>query len=161
VARAGRSEPARWLAQHGIPAGAERRIALFCYEPPALRELLMALAGGTEKTRLLVTAGRASAAVLAVIEHQIARNPYGIGLERYRFRCLPTLAEMDFDHLLWACDLNFVRGEDSLVRALWAGKPLVWQDLPTERRRPPRQTGRLSGPDQGARCFARPALPLE
>ena len=42
---------------------AERRIALFCYEPPALRALLLALAGGTEKTRLLVTAGRASAAV--------------------------------------------------------------------------------------------------
>jgi uncharacterized repeat protein (TIGR03837 family) len=32
----------------------------------------------------------------------------------------------DFDRLLWTCDLNFVRGEDSLVRALWAGKPMVW-----------------------------------
>ena len=31
---------------------------------------------------------------------------------------------------MWACDLNFVRGEDSLVRALWAGKPLVWQIYP-------------------------------
>ena len=32
--------------------------------------------------------------------------------------------------MLWACDLNFVRGEDSLVRALWAGKPFVWQIYP-------------------------------
>jgi uncharacterized repeat protein (TIGR03837 family) len=40
---------------------------------------------------------------------------------------LPALTQRDFDHMLWACDLNFVRGEDSLVRALWAGKPLVWQ----------------------------------
>jgi uncharacterized repeat protein (TIGR03837 family) len=32
--------------------------------------------------------------------------------------------------MLWACDLNFVRGEDSLVRAIWAGQPLVWQIYP-------------------------------
>jgi uncharacterized repeat protein (TIGR03837 family) len=32
--------------------------------------------------------------------------------------------------MLWACDLNLVRGEDSLVRALWAGRPLVWQIYP-------------------------------
>jgi uncharacterized repeat protein (TIGR03837 family) len=43
---------------------------------------------------------------------------------------LPLLTQRAFDELLWACDLNFVRGEDSLVRALWAGKPLVWQIYP-------------------------------
>lgn len=43
---------------------------------------------------------------------------------------LPFLAQEDFDQLLWACDLNFVRGEDSFVRAQWAGKPLVWQIYP-------------------------------
>jgi uncharacterized repeat protein (TIGR03837 family) len=32
-----------------------------------------------------------------------------------------------YDRLLWACDVNFVRGEDSFVRAQHAGKPLVWQ----------------------------------
>ena len=41
-----------------------------------------------------------------------------------------ALTQHDFDHLLWACDLNFVRGEDSLVRALWAGQPFVWQIYP-------------------------------
>src|SRR6185369_13421419 len=43
---------------------------------------------------------------------------------------LPLFTQLDFDHLLWACDVNFVRGEDSLVRALWAGKPFVWQLYP-------------------------------
>ena len=43
---------------------------------------------------------------------------------------LPWLTQVDFDHLLWASDCNFVRGEDSLVRALWAGKPLVWHIYP-------------------------------
>ena len=43
---------------------------------------------------------------------------------------LPPLSQTEFDHLLWASDLNYVRGEDSLVRALWAGKPFVWQIYP-------------------------------
>ena len=34
--------------------------------------------------------------------------------------------------MLWACDFNFVRGEDSLVRAIWAGKPFVWQIYPQD-----------------------------
>src|SRR5690606_33429051 len=29
-------------------------------------------------------------------------------------------------------DLNCVRGEDSLVRALWAGKPLLWHIYPQD-----------------------------
>jgi len=43
---------------------------------------------------------------------------------------LPPLPQTAYDELLWACDLNFVRGEDSLVRALWAGQPFVWQIYP-------------------------------
>ena len=34
--------------------------------------------------------------------------------------------------MLWACDLNLVRGEDSLVRALWAGLPFVWHIYPQD-----------------------------
>jgi uncharacterized repeat protein (TIGR03837 family) len=33
----------------------------------------------------------------------------------------------DYDQLLWQCDINFVRGEDSFVRAQWAGQPFIWQ----------------------------------
>jgi uncharacterized repeat protein (TIGR03837 family) len=43
---------------------------------------------------------------------------------------LPYLPQDDYDRLLWACDLNFVRGEDSFVRAQWAGKPFVWHIYP-------------------------------
>lgn len=40
---------------------------------------------------------------------------------------IPFVPQARFDELLWCCDLNFVRGEDSLVRAQWTGSPLVWQ----------------------------------
>jgi uncharacterized repeat protein (TIGR03837 family) len=45
---------------------------------------------------------------------------------------VPFLDQPDYDRLLWCCDLNFVRGEDSMVRAQWAGRPLVWQIYPQQ-----------------------------
>ena len=34
--------------------------------------------------------------------------------------------------MLWACDLNFVRGEDSWVRAQWAARPFIWHIYPQD-----------------------------
>lgn len=45
---------------------------------------------------------------------------------------LPFLTQPRYDELLWACDLNFVRGEDSFVRAQLAGKPFVWNIYPQD-----------------------------
>lgn len=39
---------------------------------------------------------------------------------------LPFVSQDDFDRLLWSCDFNAVRGEDSFVRAQWAGQPMLW-----------------------------------
>jgi uncharacterized repeat protein (TIGR03837 family) len=47
-------------------------------------------------------------------------------------RVLPFVPQPDYDKLLWACDLNFVRGEDSIVRAQWAGRPFVWHIYPQD-----------------------------
>ena len=43
---------------------------------------------------------------------------------------LPFLSQSEYDELLWVCDLNFVRGEDSFVRAQWAARPFVWHIYP-------------------------------
>ena len=119
-----------WLQQQGIAFQGERLISLFCYEPAKLPELLAQLTGAPQPTRLLVTDGRAGATVRACTLAQSAdRNPQNL-FGNLQISYLPALAQRDFDHLLWSCDLNFVRGEDSLVRALWAGKPLVWQIYP-------------------------------
>jgi uncharacterized repeat protein (TIGR03837 family) len=115
----------RWLAQQQVSADGGRLVSLFCYEPPALGELIDQLAQGGEPTVLLVTAGRAADAVRRL--HPQAAQP-----GQLRLHFLPLLSQREYDHLLWACDLNFVRGEDSLVRALWAGKPFVWQAYPQQ-----------------------------
>jgi uncharacterized repeat protein (TIGR03837 family) len=118
-----RREPfdrAAWLAQRGIGWRGERLISLFCYEPAALGHFLAQRQEASEPARLLVTAGRAAAALPPGPAQRGA-----LSISR-----LPYLPQTRFDHLLWACDLNLVRGEDSLVRALWAGQPFVWQLYP-------------------------------
>ena len=122
-----------WLKQFGITvntARSERLVSLFCYEPPALNALLQKLANDATPARLLVTPGRAAQAILILLEHKNRLEPSWNVHSKLSFSYLSPLSQRQFDELLWACDLNFVRGEDSLVRALWAGKPFVWQIYP-------------------------------
>jgi uncharacterized repeat protein (TIGR03837 family) len=116
---------AGWLRSQRIDWNGQRLLSLFCYEPPGLPALLSMLAQDRTPTMLLVTPGRAEAAV----RHLLAQG-FDPGALTLHF--LPLLPQPGYDELLWACDLNFVRGEDSVVRALWAGKPLVWNPYPQD-----------------------------
>jgi len=116
-AQAAFDAPAWLSAQGASPRPGERIVSLFDYDNPRLAELLPVL--GAAPTLLLVSPGPArqwlaSAALPAQL----------------RWRALPYFSQPDFDRLLWACDLNLVRGEDSFVRAQWAGKPFVWRIYP-------------------------------
>jgi len=111
-----------WLAAHGAASQpGEQIVSLFCYEQAALPALLDQFA--PQPTLLLATAGHAARQVTTLL---------GPTLRRGALRAveLPALTQTDYDHLLWAADLNFVRGEDSFVRAQWAGRPFVWQIYP-------------------------------
>jgi uncharacterized repeat protein (TIGR03837 family) len=119
-----------WLAAHGLPVTGEKRVSLFCYEPAALAGMLTQFSQhglGDEPVRLLVASGRAAQAVKAAFNDEISLQPNSHGRKQLSISYLPLLTQLDYDHLLLASDLNFVRGEDSVVRALWAGKPFVWQ----------------------------------
>ncbi|ABE44987.1 elongation factor P maturation arginine rhamnosyltransferase EarP [Polaromonas sp. JS666] len=131
--RQARFDRAAWLASQSIPWRGEKLVSLYCYEPSALPGLLAHFAAhGLEgqPVRLLVAAGRAGNAVKAALSHENWPLPLANGHKLLSISHLKLLPQAQFDHLLWACDLNFVRGEDSVVRALWAGKPFVWQIYP-------------------------------
>ena len=117
----------QWLDRHGIAWQDETLVSLFCYEPDALWGWLEAALQGNTPTLLLVTAGRATAEVRRLLAHTSPPNNH---LSRLTISYLPPLSQPEYDALLAICDLNFVRGEDSLVRAIWAGKPFVWQIYP-------------------------------
>jgi uncharacterized repeat protein (TIGR03837 family) len=112
------------------PQADELRVSLFAYENPALPALLDAWAAAAQPVTCLVPEGRVIpqlAAWLAVPGLQ-AGDAHRRGA--LQVQVLPFLDQDAYDHLLWACDLNFVRGEDSCVRAQWAARPLVWQAYP-------------------------------
>ena len=123
-----------WLEALGVAWKGEWVVSLFCYEPRGLPELLAQWVSGDTPILLLVTFGRAAAAVRAALSgmdgvtHAGSRS--GIGMLSIVF--LPLLTQIGFDELLWSSDFNFVRGEDSLVRAIWAGKPFAWQIYPQD-----------------------------
>ena len=120
-------------------------ITLFCYTNAALPSLLEALAdlpqqsettqpgGLPRRARLQVTPGWAAAQVtrwLALADVPAAGRRLHRGSLEIEF--LPYLDQAGFDELLWQSDLNLVRGEDSLVRSLWAARPLLWQVYPQD-----------------------------
>ncbi|QOL48098.1 elongation factor P maturation arginine rhamnosyltransferase EarP [Massilia litorea] len=107
------------------------KVSLFCYPHAPVAALFAAWQHGSEKLTCLVPEGVAAEAVAAFLG-----APAGAGAVATRgaltVRVLPFVPQPDYDRLLWACDLNFVRGEDSWVRAQWAGKPFVWHIYPQD-----------------------------
>lgn len=101
------------------------QISLFAYENPALEGLLDALQDFPRTVHLLVPAGRVSAGLDAWLgESTVAGHTYCRG--SLTLSVMPFMSQPQYDQLLAMCDLNFVRGEESFVRAQMMGKPMLW-----------------------------------
>ncbi len=118
---------AAFLAGLGVlPEADARLISLFAYENAQLGGWLEALASDTRPSHLLVPQGR----ILGDLCTWLGEDALAVGALRQRgsltVQILPFVSQDDYDRLLWCCDFNAVRGEDSFVRAQWAGRPLLW-----------------------------------
>ncbi len=102
-------------------------ISLFAYENPAVAGLIEALAQIGQRTALLVPEGRVLAQLAACLGRGALAAGDRHGQGNLDLCVLPFMPQNAYDRLLWASDINFVRGEDSFVRAQHAGKPMVWQ----------------------------------
>lgn len=120
------SMQADFLRSLGVtPAPGARLISLFAYENDGLPGWLTQLSKATQPVHLLVPEGR----VLASLEPWAGARlqPGGICVRgALTVQVLPFVSQRDYDHVLWACDFNAVRGEDSFVRAQWAARPMLW-----------------------------------
>ena len=119
----------------GVPArrAGELRISLFCYGSSApLRDLFAAWAASTVPVSVLLPLPQGPAVDAVAdffgIEFPAAGEVLQSG--QLTVRLIPFLEQTEYDKLLWACDINFVRGEDSFVRAQWAARPFIWQIYP-------------------------------
>ena len=124
---------AAFLARFGVTAAemASTKVSLFCYPHAPVAALFDVWQGGAAAVTCLVPEGVAAEAVQAFLG---APATPGAAATRgaLTVRVLPFVAQSDYDKLLWACDLNVVRGEDSFVRAQWAGRPFVWHIYPQD-----------------------------
>ncbi|MBZ2208141.1 elongation factor P maturation arginine rhamnosyltransferase EarP [Massilia soli] len=124
---------AAFLASLGVTASemALTKVSLFCYPDAPVAALFQAWQASGRAVVCLVPDGVAKQAVSAFLGADAAA---GAAATRgaLTVRVLPFVAQPDYDKLLWACDVNFVRGEDSFVRAQWAGKPFVWHIYPQD-----------------------------
>ncbi|MDR3353345.1 MAG: elongation factor P maturation arginine rhamnosyltransferase EarP [Zoogloeaceae bacterium] len=105
-------------------------VSLFCYANAPLRALFAAWRQESAESApllCLLPPGQPLAATRKILGGD---GPWQLGAAR--IVPIPFLPQDDYDTLLWACDLNFVRGEDSFIRAQWAAKPFVWQPYPQE-----------------------------
>ena len=124
---------AAFLAQFGVTPREmiSLKVSLFCYPHAPVSALFDVWQNGDAEITCLVPEGVAADAIQAFLEGD--GKP---GATRTRgaltVRVLPFVAQPDYDKLLWVCDFNFVRGEDSFVRAQWAGKPFVWHIYPQD-----------------------------
>jgi uncharacterized repeat protein (TIGR03837 family) len=110
------------------------KVSLFCYPQAPLAELFAAWQEGDRPVACLVPEGVAREHVAAFLGVDGASARAGAHATRGRLslRVIPFMRQDDYDRLLWACDLNFVRGEDSWVRAQWAGRPFIWHIYPQD-----------------------------
>ena len=138
-------EQQAWLRAHAIERRSDERLAsLFCYPDAPVGAWFDCLADGPHPWLVVVPEGVASEQIerwthrcrstgsqCADRDHtaptRIDGNPQRLRCGRLTVQTIPFLAQDDYDRLLWSADLNFVRGEDSWVRAQWAGRPFVWQ----------------------------------
>lgn len=116
-----------FLASLGISLLPEAQlISLFAYENVALAEWLDMLASQSTYTQLLVPHGRIESDLCRWLGVEVLGEG-GCWLRgKLQVHLLPFLSQDRYDRLLWCCDFNAIRGEDSFVRAQWAGRPLLW-----------------------------------
>jgi uncharacterized repeat protein (TIGR03837 family) len=124
---------AGFLARLGVAQDemAALTVSLFCYPHAPVAAMFAAWRAGDRPVTCLVPQGVAREQVGGFLG---AEPVPGAAATRGNLtvRVIPFLSQDDYDRLLWSCDVNFVRGEDSWVRAQWAGRPFIWHIYPQD-----------------------------
>jgi uncharacterized repeat protein (TIGR03837 family) len=128
------AEQVRFWNALGLPAprAGELQVSLFCYPHDGVAALLQAWAAGGAPVRCLVPEGVAQEALSAFFNAADLSPGATLRKAGLEVRIFPFLDQDEYDRLLWACNFNLVRGEDSFARGQWAARPLLWQIYPQQ-----------------------------
>ncbi len=120
-----------WRTLGGPPRENALVVSLFAYENAAIARMFAAWERSGERVCCLAPLTRTLPEIEAYAGHALRVGEI-VRRGNVEIRMLPFLAQDDYDRLLWSCDLNFVRGEDSFVRAQWAARPMLWHIYPQD-----------------------------
>ncbi|RJX30948.1 MAG: elongation factor P maturation arginine rhamnosyltransferase EarP [Oxalobacter sp.] len=116
-----------FFSELGVQVSSDACVAsLFCYSFAPVEDLFKAMQVDAQAIVCLVPQGVASDAVSAFLQQPAIAGAKATS-DALTVQVIPFVDQHKYDQLLWGCDINFVRGEDSFVRAQWAGKPFLWQ----------------------------------
>jgi uncharacterized repeat protein (TIGR03837 family) len=107
-------------------------VSLFCYPNDNLTTLLTAWSQSRQAIRCLMPDSHAAQDMASFFNQTQLHIGKTYQQGALQLHVLPFIPQTQYDELLWACDINFVRGEDSFVRAQLAGKPMIWHIYPQE-----------------------------
>lgn len=110
----------------------EIRVSLFCYDKNSALSLFTDWAKGATPVMCLIPEGVATTQISTFFGAALPVNGNFLKKGSLIVRVLPFLEQDRYDKLLWACNFNFVRGEDSFIRAQLAARPMAWQIYPQE-----------------------------
>lgn len=108
------------------------QVSLFSYPHAPLQSLLQAMAEGEHSVECFVPTGSALGKIAGFFGRAKIEVGDTLNQQQLTLTVLPFLTQDEYDQLLWCCDLNFVRGEDSWIRALWSAQPFIWQTYPQD-----------------------------
>ena len=103
------------------------KVSLFGYPHAPIHELLAAMANSSRHIECYVPASSILPKIAEFFGKYSITAGEHLNCKNLDLHVLPFLSQDDYDKLLAICDVNFVRGEDSWIRAIWAGKPFIWQ----------------------------------
>jgi uncharacterized repeat protein (TIGR03837 family) len=95
--------------------------------------LFDAWSDGDERIRCAIPEGVATGALDQWLHGDVPHAGQSAVHGRLTLDVIPFSTQDAFDRTLWSADLNFVRGEDSFVRAQWAAHAFVWQPYPQDK----------------------------
>lgn len=117
----------QFLQRLGLENSSRLNISLFCYPYAPIESLLEIMADTDQPITCYVPISSILPKIASYFDHDMIAIGDVLIYKNLHLHVLPFLTQPDYDQLLATCDINFVRGEDSWIRAIWAGKPFIWQ----------------------------------
>lgn len=127
-----RQQRLSWAKKMGIDCDDQTTlISIFAYPNPAILALVNIFSQNLLSRTVIFLPDSPATRMLAP---QFEQKHLVVGQSYQRGQCcvkiIPFSNQTEYDELLRHMDFNFVRGEDSFVRAQWARRPMCWHIHP-------------------------------